>query len=106
VSNHKKVYANYFGIGPDDASPCERCILLKELGRGTEVRRSVDIHHCDMKGMGGSDSKDFIENLGGCCRKCHNELHASPEENKLFALWCKELKARALVMRAMLFAEL
>jgi len=103
---YKKVYAEFFGLGPSDVSPCERCILNRELKRSITINQAVDIHHCEMKGMGGSDEKDVIENLGGVCRSCHDMLHSDPVENELFTQWCAELKARALVMRAFLFAEL
>jgi 5-methylcytosine-specific restriction endonuclease McrA len=34
---------------------------------------ATDIHHIYCKGMGGSKSKDVIENLMGLCRPCHIE---------------------------------
>jgi len=44
----------------DDFIPCEIC-----------GSKSVDIHHIDCRGMGGSNNKDTIENLMALCRKCH-----------------------------------
>jgi len=61
---HTKIYFDYFGYGEDDFIPCENC-----------GSRAVDIHHIDNKGMGGSKTKDFIENLIALCRKCHNAAH-------------------------------
>jgi len=31
----------------------------------------LDVHHVCARSMGGSKHKDFIENLMGLCRKCH-----------------------------------
>ncbi len=33
----------------------------------------MDIHHIEARKTGGSQSKDFIENLMAVCRKCHEE---------------------------------
>lgn len=62
MKKHTKVYLNFFGYGSDDFIPCELC-----------GSRAVDIHHIDCRGMGGSKSKDEIENLMGLCRQCHLE---------------------------------
>ena len=61
---YKKVYLKYFGYGEQDYIPCEVC--------GFEA---VDVHHIYPKGMGGSKTKDNIENLMGLCRTCHTEAH-------------------------------
>jgi len=50
-----------FGYDTTDFIPCEVC--------GT---KAVDIHHIDARGMGGTKTKDTIENLMALCRKCHN----------------------------------
>jgi 5-methylcytosine-specific restriction endonuclease McrA len=34
-------------------------------------RQAVDIHHIIPRGMGGSKTKDYIENLVALCRECH-----------------------------------
>ena len=52
----------YFNYVHDDWIPCEVC-----------RRRAVDIHHIQARGMGGSSSKDTIENLMALCRVCHIE---------------------------------
>lgn len=36
-------------------------------------KKAVDIHHIDAKGMGGSKTKDTIENLMAVCRSCHTK---------------------------------
>jgi hypothetical protein len=65
---YKRIYLHYFGYGQDDFISCEVC-----------GERAVDVHHIDNKGMGGSKTKDYIENLIGVCRLCHNKAH----DNKL-----------------------
>ena len=57
---HKKIYLDYFGYDEGTFVPCEIC-----------NRPSVDIHHIDCRGMGGSGDKDHIENLMALCRECH-----------------------------------
>ena len=44
-----------------DFMPCEIC-----------KQQAVDIHHIDSRGMGGSNTKDIIENLMALCRSCHD----------------------------------
>jgi len=65
MKKHVKIYLDYFEIGEQDAALCEVC-----------KRRGVDIHHIEAKGMGGSKTKDYIENLMLLCRRCHQEAHA------------------------------
>lgn len=61
---YKKTYCDFFGYGEQDFIPCENC-----------GKRAVDVHHIEPKGMGGSKTKDNIENLIGLCRSCHNLAH-------------------------------
>ena len=70
MKKHTKIYLKYFGYDKTDFIACEVC--------GT---KAVDIHHLDSKGMGGSKTKDYIENLIAVCRDCHNECHDSLEFN-------------------------
>lgn len=63
---HKRVYFEYFGYGIDDVILCEVCHAV-----------AVDIHHVEPKGMGGSKTKDTIENLMALCRECHVKAHAA-----------------------------
>ena len=67
---YKQVYLDYYGLIPEDFIPCEVCSAP-----------SVDIHHLIIKGMGGSRTKDYIENLIAVCRDCHNKCHGSIEFN-------------------------
>jgi 5-methylcytosine-specific restriction endonuclease McrA len=62
VKKHIKIYLDYFGYSIADFIPCEVC-----------GKKSVDIHHIEPRGMGGSKVKDFIENLQALCRSCHHE---------------------------------
>ena len=61
---HTKIYMKYFDIGETDIILCERCGSV-----------AVDIHHIEPKGMGGSKTKDYIENLIALCRNCHDCAH-------------------------------
>jgi len=60
MQKHTKIYMDYFGYDLSDWMPCEIC------GCG-----SVDIHHIEARGMGGSKLKDNIENLMALCRGHH-----------------------------------
>jgi len=62
MKKHTKIYLESLGYDEGDFIPCEVC--------GNQV---VDVHHIDNKGMGGSKLKDFIENLMGLCRSCHDK---------------------------------
>ena len=62
MKKYTKQYFSYFGYALDDFLPCEVC-----------GGKSVDIHHIDCKGMGGSTLKDNIENIMAVCRSCHLE---------------------------------
>jgi 5-methylcytosine-specific restriction endonuclease McrA len=60
VKKHIVVYLDHFDYDKDDFIPCEVC-----------GAKAVDIHHIKARGMGGSNTKDVIENLQALCRKCH-----------------------------------
>lgn len=62
MKKHIKIYLEHFDYDTDDFIPCEVC-----------GRKAVDIHHIDCRGMGGSKTKDTIENLQALCRPCHLE---------------------------------
>lgn len=62
LKKHTKIYLEYFDYAGDEFIPCEVC-----------GARAVDIHHIDCRGMGGSKTKDEIENLMAVCRSCHLE---------------------------------
>jgi hypothetical protein len=59
---HTKIYLEYFGFEKSDFIPCEICGAT-----------AVDIHHIEARGMGGSKTRDVIENLMAVCRSCHIE---------------------------------
>lgn len=59
---HTKIYLEHFGFEKSDFIPCEICGAT-----------AVDIHHIEARGMGGSKTKDVIENLMAVCRTCHIE---------------------------------
>jgi len=48
------------GYDESDFIPCEIC-----------KSKAVDIHHINARGMGGTGTKDTIENLMALCRTCH-----------------------------------
>ena len=60
MKNHTKIYLKYFNYGIEDYIACEVC-----------DSKAVDIHHIEARGMGGSKTKDTIENLQALCRQCH-----------------------------------
>tara|TARA_Y100001973_G_scaffold57863_1_gene85300 strand:- start:157 stop:498 length:342 start_codon:yes stop_codon:yes gene_type:complete len=75
LKKHTKVYMTFFNYGETDFIMCEMC----------QQDRAVDIHHLEGRGMGGSSSKDYIENLMGLCRDCHNKA----ESDSAFNMFCR-----------------
>ena len=61
-----KLYMDAFRYDIGDFIPCE--VEGPNCGN-----RAVDVNHIDARGMGGSKTKDYIENLMGTCRECHND---------------------------------
>ncbi len=70
MKKHTKIYLKHYGYDETDFIGCEVC-----------GRQAVDIHHMDAKGMGGSKTKDYIENLIAVCRSCHEYCHDSTDFN-------------------------
>ena len=70
MRKHTKIYFDYYGYDETDFVACEVC-----------KSKAVDIHHLIAKGMGGSKTKDYIENLIAVCRNCHVKCHSSIEFN-------------------------
>ena len=62
MKKYTRTYLNYFGYDETDFIPCEVC-----------NKQAVDIHHIQAKGMGGSNTKDNIENIMALCRECHTK---------------------------------
>jgi len=65
MKNHTKVYFRHFGYGQTDMIPSEVSGL-----------RATDIHHIDPRGMGGSKTKDYIENLIALTRDEHDKAES------------------------------
>ena len=82
MKKHTKIYIDHFNYCEQDFVPCEMC--------GT---KAVDVHHIEPRGMGGSKTKDYIENLVGLCRQCHLKAEKSKEFNvKVKNIHLKNLK--------------
>jgi len=60
MTKHLKIYLEYFSFDVTDYIQCEVCFSPAD-----------DIHHIEARGMGGSKTKDYIENLQAVCRPCH-----------------------------------
>lgn len=68
------------GYDLSDWIPCE----VVECGK-----QAVDINHISPRGMGGSKSKDTIDNLMAMCRECHYVL-ADRKSTKEFLIKCHQ----------------
>ena len=77
-----KIYLKHFGYDTTDFIPCEVC--------GSQA---VDINHIDCRGMGGSKTKDVIENLQALCRKCHIE-YGDQKQHKDFLIITHQIKMK------------
>ena len=67
--NHTKVYLVSRGI-----SPCDRDSITCEIpGCG---QQATGVHHINPRGMGGSKTKDYPENLIGLCMNDHSKAEA------------------------------
>lgn len=75
MKKHTKVYFEYFGYDESSWIPCEIC-----------QRKAVDVHHINSRGMGGSKTKDLIENLVALCRDHHVLAETDKEYNKFVEL--------------------
>lgn len=60
MKKHTQIYMKFFGYYLSDWMPCEIC--------GNQAQ---DLHHIEARGMGGSETKDNIENLMALCRGHH-----------------------------------
>lgn len=84
MQRHTKIYLQFFGYSEQDFIECSIC-----------GKRSVDIHHILQKGMGGSKTKDYIENLIALCRTCHNDCHENKyKKSFLFNLQKQKINER------------
>lgn len=76
--------------------PCEICKL-----------RVVDVHHISPRQMGGSKTKDYIENLIGLCRACHELAeNESLTENYLYKIHLIFIKQEKPDYESAIFTEL
>ena len=71
MKNHTKVYMNFFNYVEQDFIPCEMC-----------NSKAVDVHHLERRNK---TKNDYIENLVGLCRDCHN----SAENDSSFNMFCR-----------------
>ena len=76
MKKHTKIYMNYFGFKIQQDCFCEICGMYAN-----------DIHHIEARGMGGSSSKDEIENLMALCREHHIIYGDVPSKKE----WLKEI---------------
>ena len=73
MQKHTKVYMQFFDYGEQDFIPCEMC-----------GSRATDIHHIERRTRN-KVTNDFVENLVGLCRDCHNKAEA----DSMFNMFCK-----------------
>lgn len=71
MQKHTKIYYKHFDYFGDEFIACEIC-----------NSKAIDVHHLESKGMGGSKTKDYIENLIAVCRTCHVKCHSNKEFNQ------------------------
>jgi hypothetical protein len=64
MKKHTRIYLDYFGY-------CETDVIVCEIPNCR--RLGVDLHHINARGMGGSKTKDVIENIMCVCREHHLE---------------------------------
>ena len=72
MKKHTKIYLDYFGYDTSDFIPCEIC-----------GAKAVDIHHIEPRSMGGSKTKDVIENLQALCRSCHMKYEGNKKDKDM-----------------------
>ncbi len=90
MQKHTKIYLKSMGYDQSDFIQCE--II------GCEVA-VIDVHHIDCKGMGGSKTKDYIENLQGLCRH-HHERYG---DKKDYTDWLRYCHIKAMQERNVSF---
>ena len=67
-----------------DWSKARKEALLRDEGKCLRCRKpAADVHHRRPKKMGGTKNEYTafgMANLVSLCRKCHNDIHAHPEQ--------------------------
>lgn len=77
MKKHVSLYLKHFGMDGFDEPPFMPCEWCNGSG--------CDFHHIEARGLGGSKTKDYIENIMCLCRPCHLDCEAkkiSIEEQK------------------------
>lgn len=90
LKKHVRIYIDSMGYDESDWIRCE-IIGCQET--------AVDIHHIDPRGMGGSKSKDYIENLQGLCRHHHIKYG----DLRQYTNWLKYCHTKAMEERQVQF---
>jgi len=70
MKNYVKTYMKYFGYDISDFIPCEIC-----------GKKSSEIHHLEPRSIAKA-KENFIDNLIGVCRECHNLCHSHRKFNE------------------------
>ena len=76
MTKHCKIYLDYYDYGEED-------IIVCECGCGGIANQ---IHHLIKRGMGGSKSKDYIENLIALTMPCHYKADTDKKFNNKLKL--------------------
>jgi hypothetical protein len=87
---HTKLYLSEMGYDESDWIGCEVWGCSEKAN---------DLHHLDCKGMGGSKTKDFIENIMALCRTHHIKMG----DNKRLINYLKACHRSKLIERGVKF---
>jgi lipid II:glycine glycyltransferase (peptidoglycan interpeptide bridge formation enzyme) len=72
MQKHTEIYLNHFHLHQGE-------VIVSEISGTTN---GINIHHLDSKKMGGSDTKDYIENLCAITITEHELCHRYKEYNE------------------------
>lgn len=82
MKNHTKVYMKHFGLSEGD-------YIYSEISG----QPAIDVHHLNARKIGGSKTKDYIENLIALTREEHMLCENNPRINEI----AKEIHRHYLV---------